>query len=192
MPHLLIALVTSVVVIGFAIFAKMPTYHTAPVFLVPAIWAIYFLRHKLHLRPVPYALVALAILLHMSGAFGFYQQSPFPISFDIVVHYYFAFAITLVLHAFLSGAYPALTRWQVAVLTFFFMMGLAALHEIMEYSTYLALGEERGMLKPSSSYFFDTSRDLLNNFLGTLTGLGGITLWRFIRKAPDDAGTVQR
>jgi uncharacterized membrane protein YjdF len=64
------------------------------------------------------------------------------------------------------------------VITFFVMMGLAALHEIMEYCTYLILGEERGMLKPSTSYFFDTQRDLSNNLLGTLTGLIGITIHR--------------
>jgi hypothetical protein len=41
----------------------------------------------------------------------------------------------------------------------------------MEYCSYLLLGEERGMLKPSTSYFFDTQRDLTNNLLGTITGL---------------------
>ena len=52
-----------------------------------------------------------------------------------------------------------------------FMMGFGALHEIMEYGTYLLLGEERGMLKPSTSYPFDTQRDLVNNLLGSLTAL---------------------
>jgi hypothetical protein len=46
----------------------------------------------------------------------------------------------------------------------------------MEYVTYLLLGEERGMLKPHTSYFFDTQRDLLNNLLGTLTALMVITI----------------
>jgi uncharacterized membrane protein YjdF len=41
----------------------------------------------------------------------------------------------------------------------------------MEYGSYLLLGEERGMLKPSTSYAFDTQRDLVNNLLGTLTAL---------------------
>ena len=31
--------------------------------------------------------------------------------------------------------------------------------------------EERGMLKPNSSYVFDTARDLTNNFLGALTAV---------------------
>ena len=35
----------------------------------------------------------------------------------------------------------------------------------------LLLGEERGMLKPSTSYAFDTQRDPVNNLLGSLTAL---------------------
>jgi uncharacterized membrane protein YjdF len=62
--------------------------------------------------------------------------------------------------------------WQLNVVTFMFIMGLASLHEIMEYASYLLLGEEKGMLKPSTSYFFDTQRDLLSNLLGALTALG--------------------
>jgi hypothetical protein len=36
------------------------------------------------------------------------------------------------------------------------------------------------MLKPQTSYFFDTQRDLTNNLLGTLTGLGAMWIARAI------------
>jgi len=135
------------------------------------VWAIFFLRRRLHLRPWNYALVVSAILLHMSGAFGFYQHSPLPFSFDILVHYYFALVLTLAIFRVIDGSFPRLRAWQVFAITFFVMMGTAAMHEIMEYMSYLLLGEEKGMLKPSTSYFFDTQRDLTNNLLGTLTAL---------------------
>jgi uncharacterized membrane protein YjdF len=170
LPFALIASLTSAVIIVFSLVARVPGYRLAPLFLIPAVWAIFFLRKKIHLHPFHYALLALAILLHMSGAFGFYQKSPFPVSFDIVVHYYFAIAIAFVLHRGLSRSFP-LTRWQLRITVLLFMMGLGALHEIMEYMSYLVGGEERGMLKPRTSYFFDTQRDLTNNFLGTLTAL---------------------
>ena len=48
-------------------------------------------------------------------------------------------------------------------------MGLGAIHEVMELCTYLALGEERGMLKPSTSYRFDNERDLTCNLAGAAT-----------------------
>ena len=41
-----------------------------------------------------------------------------------------------------------LGKWQVRATVLLFMMGFGALHEIMEYMSYLMLGEERGMLKP--------------------------------------------
>jgi uncharacterized membrane protein YjdF len=166
-----------------AITATWPTYHAAPFFLIPVTWGIYLLRRKLNLAPVHYALICSAILLHMSGAYGFYQKSPLPFSFDILVHYYFALVLTLAIFRLLEGNFPALRPWHAYVMTFFVMMGLAAMHEIMEYMSYLILGEAKGMLKPSTSYFFDTQRDLTNNLLGTLTSLLGTWIVRKSRGA---------
>jgi uncharacterized membrane protein YjdF len=118
----------------------------------------------------------------MSGAYGFYQKSPLPFSFDILVHYYFALVLTLAIFRLLKGNFPGLRPWHVFVITFFIMMGTAAMHEIMEYMSYLILGEAKGMLKPSTSYFFDTQRDLTNNLLGTLTSLCGMWIARRIRR----------
>jgi uncharacterized membrane protein YjdF len=167
-----LACVASVLVIVIAATARVPTYRINPIFLLPAAWAPYWLRRRLHLHWVHYALLIVAILLHDLGAYGWYQQSPLPISWDILVHFYFAIPITLILHRAIATNYAAVLRpWQAAVVALMFMMGLGAIHEIMEFVTYLVLGEERGMLKPSTSYFFDTQRDLTNNLLGTLTAL---------------------
>lgn len=178
--HLAITTLASVGIVILAIVARVPTYRVAPVFLLPAIWLIHILRRRLALTPLTHALVSSAFLLHMLGALGFYQKWPLPFSFDILVHYWFALVATLAMHSALRTNFP-LKPWQVNVLTFMFMMGLAAMHEIMEYTSYLVLGEEKGMLKPSTSYFFDTQRDLLNNLLGTLTALAalaGASRWR--------------
>jgi uncharacterized membrane protein YjdF len=184
MSHLLIAAVTSVAIIVIAVVAKVPTYRVAPAFLLPAVWALYVLRRRLNLRPIHFALLASALLLHMLGAFGFYQQWPGPFSFDILVHYWFALVVTLAVHRTLVGNWW-LRPWQAMVLSFFISMGLAAMHEIMEYCSYLLLGEQRGMLRPSTSYFFDTQRDLTNNLLGTLTALAAVTIARpFVGRRP--------
>ena len=176
---ILIGILGTIVIAALAIVARVPTYHAAPFMLVPVVWGIFALRRLLKITPVHYALIVSAILLHMSGAFGFYQQSPLPFSFDILVHYYFALVLTVALYRVLEKNFP-LRIWHVVVMTFFIMMGLAAMHEIMEYMSYLMLGEEKGMLKPSTSYFFDTQRDLTNNLLGTLTGLGAMWIARGI------------
>jgi uncharacterized membrane protein YjdF len=175
MLNRVIAAVASVYIIVIAVIAKVPTYHINPIFLLPFLWLPYFLRRRIDLRPGHYLLFALAIGFHDLGAFGFYQHSPFPWSFDIYVHFYFAFAIVFILHHALV-ARAGLGPWPARVTTLLFMMGLGALHEIMEYMTYLVVGEKNGMLKPSTSYFFDTQRDLTNNLLGTLTALVIVSL----------------
>ena len=176
----IIGAATTLAILAFAATAKIATYHTAPVFLIPLTWLPVFLRRKLNLHPVDYALFCLAILAHMSGARGYYQKSPLPFSFDIAVHFYFALAATFLLHRAIAFHFP-LKRWQINVTVFLFMMGLAAMHEIYEYGSYLVLGEETGMLKPHTSYVFDTARDLTNNFLGTLLALIVISVARLIR-----------
>jgi uncharacterized membrane protein YjdF len=171
-PHLAIGILFTLVFVTISRFAVIQNYRfVAPAILTIVLWALYGLREKLNLNPFRYAFVASAMLLHMLGAFGYYQRTPLPFSYDILVHFYFATALTTALYFAVGKWYPTLTRWQLRIITFFVMMGLAALHEIMEYLTYLVLGEERGMLKPGSSYFFDTQRDLTNNLLGTLTVL---------------------
>src|SRR5436190_14292036 len=127
-PHLLIATVTTALIILIACVARVPTYHVAPLFLIPATWGFYFLRRPIFLHPVHYALVCLAILVHMIGAFGFYQESPLPFSYDIFVHFYFAFAATFAVHRFIAMRFP-LDRWAVRVGTLMFLMGCGAIHE---------------------------------------------------------------
>src|ERR1044072_4784135 len=90
MAYALVGGIASALMVILALVARVPTYHVAPGFLIPVLWTAFFLRRILNLHPVSYGLVASAMLLHMLGAFGYYQQSPLPFSFDILVHYYFA------------------------------------------------------------------------------------------------------
>lgn len=178
MPHVLIGSVASLFILINAWFAIMPGYRIAPLFLIPLVWAGYLLRRKLHLSAVGYALFAAAVLLHDLGAYGYYQNSPTPpVSFDMYVHFYFALAGTVVLHRALAH-HLSWRGWQLALATVLFIMGVGAIHEIMEYSTYLVLGEERGMLKPTTSYRFDNERDLMCNLAGCLVAIGFITIGR--------------
>jgi uncharacterized membrane protein YjdF len=173
MARRLIAIAASLAIIGMAVFATKPTYHAAPFFLIPAIWGVFLFRRKLKLTAPIFAFFCSAILLHMLGAFGWYQQSPLPFSFDILVHFYFPLVIALAVYGALAGNFP-IRHFHALVITFFIIMGLGAMHEIMEYGSYLLLGEETGMLKPTTGYFFDTQRDLTSNLAGLLVALGAI------------------
>ncbi len=173
------------IVIGFM--ARVPGYKMAPAFLIPILWVPYLLRRWLHLNPYHYLLFALALLVHDCGAFGFYQNLPQRLrvlgidSYDIYVHFFFAFAATFMFYRALEY-HLELRQWQTAFFTLIFIMGFGGLHEVMEYCSYLLLGEEHGMLKPHTAYFLDTSRDLMNNFLGCLTALVIYRLLRAVRR----------
>jgi len=189
MEFLLIGAVTSVLFIVISTLATVSTYRVNPVFLIPLLWAPYMFRRKLNLHPLHFALYAIAFLLHDLGAFGFYRRGFFGLSYDIYVHYFFAIPVSLIFYRALRHNLP-LGPVAAGIGTLLIMMGFGALHEIMEYCTYLLLGEEKGMLKPSTSYFFDTQRDLTNNLLGTLTALTCIALHRWISasREPEPAG----
>lgn len=190
--HLLIAIATTAAMILLAVVAKVPTYRVAPAFLIPILWGVYFARRVLNLRPLHFGLFAIALLLHNLGALGWYQKWPvgdrFPgFSYDILVHFYFAFAGAFVLFRAMAHNVPALRPWHVYTATFFFMMGFGAIHELMEYLSTLMLGE-RGMLK-TTGYIFDTQRDLTNNMLGTLLALTCIAVGRRFRRRSDQDRT---
>src|ERR1041385_8518264 len=157
--HAIIALLSSLAILIIAFFAKVPTYRVSPLFLIPLLWIVYALRRRLHIHPFHYLMFALAVLLHDLGAFGFYQNGLpekirilpiFGLSFDIYVHFYFAFAATFIVYRALEQTMP-LRLWQVALFTLLFIMGMGGIHEVMEYGSYLLLGEAKGMLKPSTS-----------------------------------------
>ncbi len=183
-PHLLIAIIGSIAIIMIAITARVDAYHVSPIFLVPLLWIGYVLRERFAISVTAYVAFLGAILLHDMGAYGWYQSSPLPFAWDILVHFYFAIPAALIIRGALRHHFPQLKSWQVNVTTVMFVMGVGALHEIMEYFSYLVMGD-KGMLK-TTSYMFDTSRDLTNNLLGCLTALGARSLLkRFVR--PRDA-----
>lgn len=174
----IIASLTSVVL---AVVARVPTYRVAPLFLIPLLWAPYVLRRWLNLHWFHYLLFASAVMLHNFGALGWYQRGPFPTSFDIVVHFYFGFVATFLFFRAIEQHVP-LGTWPLRLFALMFVMGSGGIHEVVEYASYLLLGEEKGMVKPTTSYFLDTQRDLLNNLCGCVLAL---TLYGVYRRLAD-------
>jgi hypothetical protein len=179
-PFVLIASIASITFVVFAVLARVPTYRVAPLFLIPIVWAFVLLRRRLHLHAGHFLLVALALVLHDLGAFGFYQRSFAGVSFDVYVHFYFALAAAFVVHRFLARSLP-LRGWALRAATVLCIMGFGGVHEVMEYGTYLALPREQAMLK-DSSYRYDTSRDLTSNFAGVVLALVAIAIVSPARK----------
>ncbi|MGN6384882.1 MAG: DUF2238 domain-containing protein [Verrucomicrobiota bacterium] len=165
-----IASITTVLLFIFGLIGHGPsTYRLAILFLGPFLWFVYWQRERLNLHPVGFAVFAAALLVHDLGAFGMYGHFYFGLEFDTYVHYFFGLAGASVVARALAYRF-GLSGWRLWVGTILLIMGVGALHELMEWVSTMLLGS-KGMLKLNDPDKFDTQKDLGNNFLGTLTAL---------------------
>jgi uncharacterized membrane protein YjdF len=179
-----IAWVTTAIFALITLVAKGPaTYRFAILFLAPMLWAVYFLRQRLHIHACHFAIFATALVLHNLGAFGTYGEQYYGLDFDTYVHFYFGVAGGFIVARALRICF-GLVGWQMWVGTVIVILGLGAVHELIEYASTLMLGPEKGMLKLNSpDAKTDTQKDLVNNLLGTLVALGIYSVFRAIRSS---------
>jgi uncharacterized membrane protein YjdF len=187
-----IAWTTTALIILFGIIGKGPaTYRYAILFLGPMLWAVYFLRHRLHIHACHFAIFATALLMHNLGAFGTYGQQYYGLEFDTYVHFYFGIAGGFIVARALRGCF-GLAGWQWWAGTVIVILGLGAIHELIEYASTLIMGPEKGMLKLNSpDAKTDTQKDLLNNLLGTLLALAIYSVYRSLRPAEKKSSLVE-
>jgi uncharacterized membrane protein YjdF len=150
------------------------TYKFSFVVLPPMLWLVYLLRDRFALHPFHFALFAGALLLHDLGSLGFYRRQFFGIEFDLFVHFYFGLVAGLVLYRALGQFYD-LAGWRLWIAVALVTLGISGIHELVEWSTTLVMGPERGMLKLDPNDPFDTQKDLLNNLVGAT--LASLTYW---------------
>jgi uncharacterized membrane protein YjdF len=180
--HRVVAVVATVMMIALSVAAPSgSTYRYSFLFLSPLVWGVYALRHRLCLRPFHLGLFASALLLHNLGVFRFYRRTFWNLEFDTYVHFYFGLCGAAMARQGLSCAY-GLTRWRLWAAVILCILGFGAIHELIEWGSTMLLGSERGMLKLIEDDLYDTQKDLLNNFLGTLTALTCAALYQRIRK----------
>jgi uncharacterized membrane protein YjdF len=186
--HKTIAWVTTAIFAVITLVAKGPaTYRFAILFLTPMLWAVYFARDRLHIHSCHFAIFATALVLHDLGAFGSYGQEYYGLEFDTYVHFYFGVAGGFIIARALRGCF-GLVGWQLWVGTVIVILGLGAIHELIEFGSTLMLGPEKGMLKLNSpDAKTDTQKDLLNNMLGTLLALLIYSVYRRISKRAETA-----
>jgi uncharacterized membrane protein YjdF len=176
-PFQIIAGVTTALILLFGVLGHGPsTYRFAILFLGPLLWFVYSLRKKWHIHPAAFAFFALAMLLHDLGAFGTYGHFYFNLEFDTYVHFAFGLAGGMITARALRFNF-GLAGWKLWAGTALLILGLGAVHELIEVASTLVLGE-KGMFKLNDPDKFDTQKDLANNLLGALVGLAAYTLAR--------------
>jgi uncharacterized membrane protein YjdF len=169
---LAVALVSTLVFCGISLAGgSVAKYRWSAAFLVPLVWIVYLLRARLALRPLHFALLVVAILLHDLGAFGWYQRRVCGLQYDWVVHFFFGIVGGLIVARALQQRL-GVRGLALGLLTVLTVTGVGGLHEIMEAGSTAFLGAENGMLHVGPEDPYDTQQDMLNNVLGATLALG--------------------
>jgi hypothetical protein len=167
------------VALSFGFAPPGSTYKFSFAILAPILWLVYFARSRLALHPFHFGLFAGALLLHDLGSFGFYRRKFFGLEFDLFVHFYFGLVAGFVFYRAFETFY-GLTGWRLWLAVALFTLGVGGVHELIEWSSTLAMGPERGMLKLDPNDPFDTQKDLLNNLCGALLATALYSLARLL------------
>jgi uncharacterized membrane protein YjdF len=181
---IIIAVMGTVPLLVLPFFAHPETanYRYSFLFLIPILWGTVRLGPRIHLHALHFALFALALVLHDLGALGFYYREFYGLAFDTYVHFYFGMVGALILErGFRRGL--GLTGWKAWLATVVFLLGLGALHELMELGSTLGLGKGVGMYWMDDPDRFDTQKDLFNNLCGSLVALSAAWAVRRLREA---------
>jgi uncharacterized membrane protein YjdF len=186
-PFALVAWPASVLFLAISLAPRdlLPKYRYSFLFLVPILWGAFALRRKLALRPLAFALFAVALLLHDLGAFGMYQRRVLGLQYDWYVHFYFGVVGGLIVARALRVRL-GLRGFALGLLSVLVITGIGGIHEIVEAASSMFLGPDYGMLKIGPDNPFDTQEDLLNNVLGSSLGFALHQLGR--RMASGDGG----
>jgi uncharacterized membrane protein YjdF len=158
------------VLISLVSSAGVAKYRFSFLFLIPILWTVYGLRRRLSIRPLHFALFALALLIHDLGAFGAYSWSVIGLQFDWCVHFLFGLVGALIVARALEAQLGA-RGFGLGLLVVLVVTGIGGLHEIVEAASTRYLGKDLGMLYIGADNTYDTQEDLLANVLGACAAL---------------------
>jgi len=136
---------------------------------------LYIYYEKLFFTTLTFVLVNILILIHHLGSF-FYGRSFFGLEYDIYVHFLYGIIVSIYFYTFLSSKINfnkhKLDKSELFFFAIILVMGISAIHELIEFSGALILGPGDGFLffGAGDSGSFDTEWDLVNGFLGSFLG----------------------
>ncbi len=148
---------------------------------IAVITICYLLYRKLHLNNMAFACIGTALVLHTSGAFGFYARPPVPWEWDLTTHVFGFFAVAVWIHGLLNDLAKEehrKTPWMFFGVIFI-TMGAGVVVEFLEFGGFARVGFEEGFLGRGpgdiqgdwiSGDYWDTIVDLWYNLIGALAG----------------------
>jgi uncharacterized membrane protein YjdF len=173
-----------VILIAFEIFAFTVDSHYRYDFILMILLfvTVFKIRDKIRLHPLHFFLLGVLLLLHGFGVFGTYENYYFGLEYDLYVHGFFGLVLALILYRSynLVGFYRG---WFMYVAIIAVVLGFSAMHEINEYVGALVVGDGEGVLGVGAGDLdnWDAQKDMVNNVVGALIGLGLYRFWNLIR-----------
>jgi hypothetical protein len=129
------------------------------------------------------------MLMNTVGVFGAYNITVHGIGWDKFLHLVMSAGIGLLIYAYLDRASrrasnPSFNPWELALFTFFLVLGVGALNEITEFMGVTYFGFSQGILgmangsvvSNNSLERFDTQWDLITNAIGALVAVAYMTI----------------
>jgi uncharacterized membrane protein YjdF len=171
----IILVVMLLVLIAFEIYSLSvdSRYAIDGLILIGLLFIVYFLRDKIKLHPLHFALFGIFLILHNLGVFDTYTNYYLGVEYDFWVHSYFGFVSALMLYRTYSLVGPYDKKWFMYLAIIALVLGFSAFHELFEYAGALTLGEGEGVLFVGAGDIdeWDTQKDMRNNLFGAIVAL---------------------
>jgi len=153
-------------------------------FLIGLLIAVFLIRKKIKLHSFHFFLFGVFLILHDLGVFGTYSHNFFGLEYDLYVHGYFGLVSALMLYRTYSLVGPYKSRAFMIIAIVAVVLGFSAFHELFEYAGALAVGEGEGVLFIGAGDIdeWDTQKDMRNNLVGALMGLGLYGLYNLFNR----------
>ena len=172
---LIIALAVIAAAAVYAVLAGNTVWAYDAAFLAVLLLIVYACRGFLNLTSFLFALLGLAAIMHMAGAFGAFKTVLLGMEYDTYVHFMTGAIGVLIVYNFL--ALKQLGTMERVAIALLLLLGIDLVHELLEFAGYNLFGQGEGLflLGPGdigrTNAYENLMTDFSNEFLGALLGL---------------------
>ena len=193
-PKLIVTIVGIVIFLFYGLYSYTSgvTDYIADSFIFAVVLVILFaLSKKINITSTGLILIILSSILHLSGVFGWYNKSPFPIQYDHLTHLVGFFAVSVMLYQAFEKNFTKskFNNFSILFIILFSSLGIGAFIEQTEYFGYLKFGTGAGLLRFGGlgdtvlneenlramdiigGGWINTMLDLNYNFIGAVSGI---------------------
>ena len=139
----------------------------------------YFMYDKLNLNFETYCFAVAGLISHIIGDLWLYGMTFGVVQFDMIQHGYWGFVLALLMHRYLQKYGIKKHPVALTLITLLTVLGLSAIHELIEFFGYYFLGEGPGLLMYGIGDFGeynDLIWDFISNFIGIAVALAYVNI----------------